>query len=304
MRYFYSFIFMIMSFSLQTQAGKMISFVSHKAIYDISLDKTVFVDEGIQDVHGTSQIILQEKQDRWVYEQKTILYITIKDEHQHTSIYRFDIKSEEHKDSLGYSFSWESSTDDSRETLKAKGEMKLPTSFENSKQDPKKIQETLKKRYIQYTVPEFSRVLFNQGSVLLPLEHLQVLIQHALSLTKDEIKQYQNAVFDGSTEAKEVVSIDATIQRDTQTKLTPNIIIKKASYEKDSKTISFAEQLKKSPIFDIHFNVYPVGKRESTTPDYSYSQKMNEIGVVISSKTHYVEPEFSVIFTLKECTLL
>ncbi len=253
--------------------------IPFSAKYKITLDNASHFDEGINKVNGTLEMTVREtdKDDVrvWTTEQKSTLYIYYKGKAV-ADKYELTIASCESKDGQSYEFYVRSIVNDTQDEMIFKGEGKLP--------DGKQGYIQLKQNGVE---EEESKIVTLPVDTLFPLKHMHMLIEEAL---KGNMTVGQKKIFDGSSDAQEVVEADAYITPKNNYKMNVNT---------DSKTtdpveIEFAQRLKNAKAWQIKMNVFALGSRDDSDPDYTYTQTVNSLGVPVSMKIIHSDPEFTV----------
>jgi hypothetical protein len=122
---------------------------------------------------------------------------------------------------------------------------------------------------------------------------LNLLIQEAI---KGNITVGQKKFMDGSSDAQEVIEVDAYITPETNDKLKINI----SQTTSDQAAIDFAAKLKTAKAWQIKMNVFPLGSRDSSEPEYNYTQTVNNFGIPLSMRIKYPDPEFTVKIKLTD----
>lgn len=253
--------------------------IPFSAKYKITLDNASHFDEGIDKVNGTLEMTVREtdKDDVrvWTTEQKSTLYIYYKGKTV-ADKYELTIASCESKDGQSYEFYVRSIVNDTQDEMIFKGEGKLLDG---------------KQGYIQLkqngSEEEESKIVTLPVGTLFPLKHMHMLIEEAL---KGNMAVGQKKVFDGSSDAQEVVEVDAYITPKSNYKMN----VSTNSKTTDPLEIEFAQRLKNAKAWQIKVNVFTLGSRDDSDPDYTYTQTVNSLGVPVSMKIAHSDPEFTV----------
>lgn len=252
--------------------------IPFSAKYKITLDNAAHFDEGIDKVNGTLEMTVKEtdKDDVrvWTTEQKSTLYIYYKGKAV-ADKYQLTIASYESKDGQNYEFYVRSIVNDTQDEMIFKGEGKLPTGRQG---------------YIQLKqngLEEESKIIPLPAGTLFPLKHLHMLIEEAL---KGNTTVGQKKVFDGSSDAQEVVEVDAYITPKSNYKMNVSADAKAT----DPAEVELAKRLKNAKAWQIKINVFSLGSRDDSDPDYTYTQTVNSLGVPVSMKIMHSDPEFTV----------
>ncbi len=246
------------------------------AKYKIELDKKSHFDPGIHEVHGTLEMTVEDKGDSWMMQQKSTLYIYYKGK-KTADKYDLTIASCEAKDGQSYEFYVRSISNDTNDEYILKGDAKIPNGQPG---------------YAQFNQGDVKTVTLPKGT-LFPLNHLHLLIQEAI---KGNITVGQKKVMDGSSDAQEVIEVDAYITPETNDKLKINI----SQTTSDQAAIDFASKLKTAKAWQIKMNVFPLGSRDSSEPEYNYTQTVNNFGIPLSMRIKYPDPEFTVKIKLTD----
>ncbi|MDP4724814.1 MAG: DUF1849 family protein [Alphaproteobacteria bacterium] len=253
--------------------------IPFSAKYKITLDKSSHFDEGIDKVHGTLEMTIKEtdKDDVcvWTTEQKSTLYIYYKGKSV-ADKYELMIASYESKNGQNYEFYVRSIVNDSQDEMIFKGEAKLPEGKQGYIQ--------LKQNGVE---EEESKIVTLPAGTLFPLRHMHMLIEEAL---KGNMTVGQKKVFDGSSDAQEVVEVDAYITPRNNYKMN----VSTDSKTTDPAEIELAQRLKNAKAWQIKVNVFTLGSNDYSDPDYSYSQTVNSLGIPVSMKITHSDPEFTV----------
>ncbi|MES2252892.1 MAG: DUF1849 family protein [Pseudomonadota bacterium] len=252
--------------------------VSFSAKYKISLDKSSYFDEGIDEVNGvngTLEMTVEEKGDVWTTQQKSTLYIYYKGKAV-ADKYDLIIASYESKNGQSYEFYVRSIVNGKQDEMIYKGEGKLPEGQQGYVQ--------LKSNEI---TSEESKLVVLPKSTLFPLRHLYMLVTEAL---KGNMTVGQRKVFDGSSDAQEVVEVDAYITPKNNYKMNINTDAK----TEDAAATELANRLKNAKAWQIKMNVFALGSRDDSEPDYTYTQTVNSLGIPVSMKITHSDPEFTV----------
>ncbi len=270
--------------------------VSYSATYAIELDREHYFDFGIQDVKGTLEVTTVEKDNLWHVVQKSTIFVYFKDKEK-TARYDNISQTTESKDGLTYEFKTQSKTNEANEDEETQGVIQYPThNTEYNDTNPPHD-----KRYVQYTQPEYVRVPLTKD-VWLPRQYLQKVIQSAM---KGKMQLKHQRIFDANNAAKEVVEIDSDMQPQPNFSInttTPDVSDKATDTASHlSEADAFAKKLQRSTVWLLKQKIYEGTERTAIEPDYLLSMHINDIGVVLGMKDKYLDPEFSVKITLKEC---
>jgi hypothetical protein len=261
------------------EKNELLQPIPFHATYKISLDKNSHFDEGIDKVNGTLEMTVKEtdKDDVrvWTTEQKSTLYIYYKGKPV-ADKYELTIASYESKDGQNYEFYVRSIVNDKQDEMIFKGEAKLPEGQQG---------------YVQFSANELTqeeaKIITLPKKTLFPLRHLYMLVSEAL---QGNTTVGQRKVFDGSSDAQEVVEVDAYITPKNNYKMNINTDPKST----DPVAIELAERLKKAKAWQIKMNVFALGSRDDSEPDYTYTQTVNSLGIPVSMKITHSDPEFTV----------
>ena len=253
--------------------------IPFSAKYQITLDNSSHFDEGIDKVNGTLEMTVKEtdKDDVcvWTTEQKSTLYIYYKGKTV-ADKYELMIASYESKNGQNYEFYVRSIVNDTQDEMIFKGEAKLPEGKQGYIQ--------LKQNGVE---EEESKIVTLPAGTLFPLRHMYMLIEEAL---KGNMTVGQKKVFDGSSDAQEVVEVDAYITPRNNYKMN----VSTDSKTTDPTEIEFAQRLKNAKAWQIKVNVFTLGSRDDSDPDYTYTQTVNSLGIPVSMKIAHSDPEFTV----------
>ena len=249
------------------------------AKYKIALDNASHFDEGIDKVNGTLEMTVIEKDKDdvrvWTTEQKSTLYIYYKGKTV-ADKYELMIASYESKNGENYEFYVRSIVNDTQDEMIFKGEAKLPEG---------------KQGYIQLkqngAEEQESKLVVLPAGTLFPLKHMHMLIEEAL---KGNTTVGQKKVFDGSSNAQEVVEVDAYITPKNNYKMN----VSTDSKTTDSAEIELAQRLKNAKAWQVKVNVFTLGSRDDSDPEYTYNQTVNSLGIPVSMKITHSDPEFTV----------
>lgn len=288
--------------------------ISYHGTYKIELDKDSYFDIGIDSVNGTEELKIREENNQWKVQSQSRMYVHFKkdldNDNNAPSQYDVEINSEENNDGLHYAFNCISTANHTQDQNHIQGELKFPVDGHNNVNlnEPPKIIKDKNKAYIQYTAPEFIRVNIDKD-VIFPQKHLHFMIKSAL---KNIFTVHNQKYFDGSSENPEVVVVDTEIIPQDNFKMQTKLRLdEKDDTTTDGKTSKHNENASKlanlmqdARIWTLKMNFYPLGKRETTEPDYIVTQTVNSLGMILSMKIKYMEPEFTVNITMTDCKLL
>ncbi|MDP3371809.1 MAG: DUF1849 family protein [Candidatus Paracaedibacteraceae bacterium] len=247
------------------------------AKYKISLDKESHFDESINEVNGTLEITVEEKDDVWVVQQKSVLYIYYKGK-EAADRYDLTIASWESKNGKRYEFYVRSIVNDEavdEVIFKGDGE------FIDGQQSCVNL------KRIEFNQEEQKTIVLPRDTVF-PLKHLHILVEEAL---KGNMVVGHKKVFDGSSDAQDIVEVDAYITPKNNYKMNINTA---ANSTTDPASIELAQRLENAKAWQIKMNVFALGSRDDSDPEYTYTQTVNSLGVPVSMKIKYPEPEFTV----------
>ena len=252
--------------------------IPFRAKYKISLDKTSHFDEGIDEingVNGTLEMIVEKKGDVWTTQQKSTLYIYYKGK-KVADKYDLTIASYESDSGQNYEFYVRSIVNDKQDEVVFNGEGKLPEGQQG---------------YVQFKPSEFtqeeSKIVVLPKGTLFPLKHLYMLVEEAM---KGNMTVGQKKVFDGASDAQEVVEVDAYITPKNNYKMNVN----SSEPTSDPAAAELAERLKNAKAWQVKMNVFALGSRDDSEPDYTYTQTVNSLGIPVSMKITHSDPEFTV----------
>ena len=62
----------------------------------------------------------------------------------------------------------------------------------------------------------------------------------------------------------------------------------------DPAAAELAERLKNAKAWQVKMNVFALGSRDDSEPDYTYTQTVNSLGIPVSMKITHSDPEFTV----------
>jgi hypothetical protein len=281
-----------------------IEFIPYQATYKIELDKTAPFDQGIKDVKGTQTIrceLIMHDQNGAGYKtsQKATLFIYYHDKDA-ADKYEHTCESFESTDGKIYNFQTRSVINDNNDETLSEGEAK----FLNRKHDrveedgvvkeSEVVEESEVKGYVSFDKP-VKKIIQLPEKTLFPIHHLLHILNHAAE-GKDSVNYKK--IFDGSSDLLDVAEIDATLEAKPRYKL--NTLTSSDSKSKDPEIENFAKQLEAAKVWKIKMNVFSGGNRDFPDPDYSYTQTVNSLGVIIAMNVKYVEPEFNVNITLTD----
>lgn len=248
------------------------------AKYKISLDKESHFDQSITEANGTLEMTVEEKDDVWITQQKSVLYIYYRGK-ETADKYDLTIASYESKNGQSYEFYVRSMVnDESADEVIFKGDAKLLNNQQGYAQLKRKEESNEEQKVI--TLPK---------DVVFPLKHLHILVEEAM---KGNMAVGHKKVFDGSSDVQEVVEVDAYITPKNNYKM--NINTAEDTTNTDQESIELAEQLKNAKAWQIKVNVFSIGSRDDSDPDYTYTHTVNSLGVPVSMKIKYPDPEFTV----------
>jgi hypothetical protein len=246
------------------------------AKYKISLDKDSSFDESITEVNGTLEMTVEEKDDVFVSQQKSVLYIYYKGK-EAADKYDLTIASYESKNGQAYEFCVRSMVNDEvDDEIVFKGDAKLLEAQQGYAQ--------LKRK--EANLEEQKLITLPKGTIF-PLKQLYVLVQEAM---KGNMAVGHQKVFDGSSESQEVVDVDAYITPKNNYKMNIN----SDADATNPAALELAERLKNAKAWQIKMNVFPLESRDDVDPEYTYTQTVNSLGVPVSMKIKYPDPEFTV----------
>lgn len=312
-------------------------FFPYHAEYAITLDKNCSHDEGIKNVSGKIIMDVKDLGDRWEVVYSSTLYVYCEGKEK-ADQYHFTSTDVEWKNSQKYTFEWTSRTDDPSDETTAKGRMipfdgedtletsttetMIHTDMNGKTEDDiatEKVESdahlghihkthNIKHRFIQYDAPNDTRVPLHPD-VKLPMQHLMYLIQKALR-SKSPTESSEDLVFDGSNDTPRVVSIESIINPYT-TVIKPNLVHSDESFDGTTeagrlakkRAEDFAESMRKAKAWTIKMNVYPSNSedREDGEPDYVQEYTVNEMGMVLGMKIHYLDPDFVINAEISDC---